>query len=175
MSYPLTIPQIILGGQASTYLSFNEVGENVLYGSRVVKSPDPTLIALFTDILKWRYDKYPSDETLRGTANYAIWLYGKYQIQAQGNAMGGGSVIIGSGGYVYRVVNDTIVTQSPTYYNAAFIGGKDFGTLTLNNQELSLIRNDFSINTTTGIITNNTGDFFPDDSISTGFNQKINA
>jgi len=175
MSYPLTIDQIILVGKSAMYLSLNEVSENVLWRSRVVKSPDPTQIAVFTSILQWQQEAFPNEAGTRQLANYNMWLYGKYQLQAQSSAMGGGSVIIGSGGYVYRVVNDSIVTQSSTYYNAAFIGAKDFGTLTLNNQELSLIRNDFSINTTTGIITNNTGDFFLDDSVSIGFNQKINA
>lgn len=93
MASQFTIQQIINIGEVSTYLSFNKVSTNTMYGNKVVKSPDPVNIALFTDILKWHYEGFPNDSTLRGTANYAIWLFGIFQLQAQDISGGGGSVI----------------------------------------------------------------------------------
>lgn len=87
----LTIPQVISVGRASIYLSLNYSAQGALWGARVVKYPDPVNVAMFTDILKWRYDTVPTDETLRGTANYAVWLYGIFQLQARA-LTGGGSI-----------------------------------------------------------------------------------
>lgn len=173
MSYTLTIPQIILIGRSATYQAIIKTGQNALYPS-VITPPDPVMVALITDFLNWEYNALPNTTTLQGTGNYAMWIYGQFQVLAQ-SSTSGGAVIIGSGGYVYRTVNDTIVTQSPTYSNSAFINAKDFGTLTVDNQEYQLVRGDFTVNITDGYITLNPsiGNFLPGDSVSVSFNQKV--
>ncbi len=91
MLQQLTIPQVIGVGRASIYMAQNHAAANVLWGQRIVQQPDPTEIALFTDILSWQYTQFPNDSSLRGTANYLIWLCGEFQIRARG-LTGGGTV-----------------------------------------------------------------------------------
>lgn len=92
MAVILTIPQCIQVGEITVPLCLTSTAENVLWGSRVIQTPDPVEIALFTDILLWQYEQFPNDSTLRGTANYLIWLCGIFAQRATGFS-GGGSVI----------------------------------------------------------------------------------
>jgi hypothetical protein len=87
-----TIPNVIVAGEISTYMSANETDKNVLFPT-VSVPPNPVEIAMFTDILYWHYSSFPNDTTLRGTSNYAIWLFGKYWLRSQAVTGGGGSVI----------------------------------------------------------------------------------
>ena len=68
----LTIPQIIAIGRASTYLSLNYSASNVLWGARIVQTPDPVNIALFTAILKWQYDQFPPISEVNATGSVLV-------------------------------------------------------------------------------------------------------
>lgn len=93
----LPISEIIELGRVSTYLSANYVAkQNGLFGGTVIRPTPPVLIAMVTDALEWGNGVgAQTDQSLRQTANYAYWLYGKFQLEAQNiiNGPGGGSVI----------------------------------------------------------------------------------
>lgn len=91
MSALLTIPVIINIGDVSIYLSANDNASGVLFGRRLSSPKSSLEIAMATDALRWGYEGNPAATTLRGTANYCLWLYGKYSLQAQ-------NIISGSGG-----------------------------------------------------------------------------
>ncbi len=87
-----TIAEVIVRGEISTYICANDVGKNVMF-PKVIIPPNPVEIAMFTDFLYWHYSSFPDDTSLRGTANYLIWLCGLYNLQAQAVTGGGGSVV----------------------------------------------------------------------------------
>ena len=87
-----SISQTIIIGKASTYLMSNDLSNGQFFGKRLPKPMTHILLQYVTDALSWQFQGNPSDPTLRGTANYAIWLYGIYGAQTIGN-QGGGSVI----------------------------------------------------------------------------------
>lgn len=94
----LSIPDIIEIGDVSIYLSGNYSSKGAIYRPTVVKPTPPIQIAMVTDALRWGYDNNSGAqiaESLRSTANYAYWLYGLFQLQAQYilNGAGGGSVV----------------------------------------------------------------------------------
>lgn len=94
----LTIAQTLQVGKASIYLSANHNAKGSLFGARM--SPiSPLTIAMITDALEWGNDGGQDADDLRGLANYAYWLYGKFGLEAQrivaeGNI--GGSVVAGT-------------------------------------------------------------------------------
>lgn len=93
MATVLSISDTIDVGRVSTYLSLNYVDKQRLFGGAVIKPTPPTLIGMATDGLEWGVGSQ-TDESLRNTAGYAYWLYGKFQLQAQYiiSGPGGGSV-----------------------------------------------------------------------------------
>lgn len=101
MSALLTIPEIITVGDVSIYFSGNDNASGVLFGKRLSSPKSPVEIAALTDALRWQYEDLltnndvSQDDTLRGTANYLVWMCGRYGLQAQGiiAGSGGGSVI----------------------------------------------------------------------------------
>lgn len=80
-------------GDISIPLMGNDVANGSVFGTRKANQNTTVLIAYVTDALRWQNESVPDDDTLRGTANYAIWLYGKYGLQAKSGTGGGGSVI----------------------------------------------------------------------------------
>lgn len=92
MSALPTIQQTIDIGNGSLPYALNNLYKGALYNKSISTQKSCTEIAMFTDILSWQYEALPSDSTLRGTANYLIWLCGMFGMQAQ-SASGGGSVI----------------------------------------------------------------------------------
>ena len=123
-----TIPQIIELGEIATYKAFNYVADSVLWGSRTVKTPDPVMVALITDALAWEYEISPANPNLRQVANFNLWVYGFFQVQAQA-ASGGGTVIpinpsLTMPNPIEFVVSDTspIVTGGNTLSLPNFIG-----------------------------------------------------
>lgn len=90
----LTIPETIQVGDLSTGLSGNYRSKKRLFGG-ILNTTTPVLIAMATDAIRWRYAADPTDTTLRGTANYAYWLFGKFGLEAQEliSLGGGGSVV----------------------------------------------------------------------------------
>ncbi len=101
MSALATISEAIQMGEISTYLSGNDNAAGVLWGKRLNAPASPVQIATCTDALKWQYEDLlaigavDQDPTLRGTANYLVWMCGKYGLQALNiiSGGGGGSVI----------------------------------------------------------------------------------
>lgn len=92
MSALPTIQETIDLGNASLPYSLSDFYKGALYNRSVATQKSCVEIAMFTDILEWQYNALPSDSTLRGTANYLIWLCGMFGMQAK-NSSGGGSVI----------------------------------------------------------------------------------
>jgi hypothetical protein len=90
----ITIPDMIEIGDVSTYLAANYEGEGSLFGERLAVT-SPQSIQLVTDALRWQYESFPDDSTIRGVANYLQWMCGKFGLTAQYviNGAGGGSVI----------------------------------------------------------------------------------
>lgn len=89
----LTISQTITVGDITTYLMANDYAKGALFGQRLTIETSATLVAYTTDALRWQYEGQPTDSTLRGTANYDLWLCGKFRLEAQSITGGGGTVI----------------------------------------------------------------------------------
>ncbi len=87
-----TIQETINIGKATIYLMSNDYSKGSLFGARLTKESSAVLIDYTTSALEWQYNSLPNTDTLRGTANYLLWLCGKYKLEAQGLS-GGGSVI----------------------------------------------------------------------------------
>ncbi|MEN6463267.1 MAG: hypothetical protein ABFC94_18095 [Syntrophomonas sp.] len=89
----------------------NDEANGALFGQRLVKKTSPTMIAIITDAIRWTYDTDPTNDTLRGTANYLIWLCGAYGLQARALSGGGTVTPINPGGLmpakIEFYVNDT--------------------------------------------------------------------
>lgn len=94
----LSIADTINVGKASIYLSVNAVAKGTLFGGKLTPN-SPITIAMVTSALSWGNDGGQDAEDLRGLANYAYWVYGKYGLQAQyiiGVSSGGGTVVPGT-------------------------------------------------------------------------------
>lgn len=94
------ISETIEIGQVSTALAGNNNDRGNLFGKRLSAPTSNVLIAIVTDALDWTYDSYPTADGLRETANYLLWLCGRYRSQAL-ELMGrgsGGTVVPGGGG-----------------------------------------------------------------------------
>jgi hypothetical protein len=93
----LSVSDIIELGKVTTYLAANYVDRGNLFGRTVIKPTPPTLITMSWYALEWGNDSgAETDASLRETANYCYWLYGKFQLEAQrivNGSGGGGSVI----------------------------------------------------------------------------------
>lgn len=87
-----TISEAITLGDATVYLMGNDVANGALYGARMSTPKTVILVAYVTDALRWQNENNPTDPTLRGVANYLIWICGIYGAQARAFS-GGGSVI----------------------------------------------------------------------------------
>lgn len=95
MATLLSIPVIIAIGNTSVYLCDNNNSKGALFGIRLSSPKSSIEIAMSNDALRWGYEGDPTDDTLRGTANYLLWMCGKYGQQAQYiiSGAGGGTVI----------------------------------------------------------------------------------
>lgn len=88
-----TIPQIIRNGKLSVPLSANYNAKQEMFSPALAAPNSPVLIAMVTDALNWMNEggNYTTAE-MSLVANYLVWLYGKFGLQA--------SLITGSGGSV---------------------------------------------------------------------------
>lgn len=93
MSALPTIPQTVNIGKATIFLMSNDYAKGSLFGKRLTNENSSVLIAYCTAALSWQYDALPSTETLRGTANYLLWLCGRFRLEAASYTGGGGSVL----------------------------------------------------------------------------------
>lgn len=93
MAVQPTILQTINIGKATTFLMQNDYAKGQLFGKRLTNENSSVLIAYTTSGLEWQYDAIPSDSTLRGTADYLLWLCGRFRLEAA-NFTGGGSSVI---------------------------------------------------------------------------------
>lgn len=71
----------------------NDYAKGALFGARLTKESSSVLIAYTTAALEWEYDAIPTDGTLRGTADYLLWLCGRFRLEAASYTGGGSSVI----------------------------------------------------------------------------------
>jgi hypothetical protein len=90
----LSILETIRVGRMSIPLSDNYRAEGSLFGVKLSFTA-PETIALVTDALNWQYEGNPTDNTLRGVANYLLWLCGTFGSEAQYviSGTGGGSIV----------------------------------------------------------------------------------
>lgn len=89
-----TIAQIITNGELSVPISANYNSKKGLFSGGAIAAPNsPVLIAMVTDALNWMNEggNYTTAEMVQ-VANYLVWLYGKFGLEA--------SLITGSGGSV---------------------------------------------------------------------------
>ncbi|HRP30441.1 MAG TPA: hypothetical protein PKV73_01050 [Agriterribacter sp.] len=96
MATVLPISEIIEIGNVSIYLSANYTAKRGLFGGSLIKPVPPVQIAWVTSALSWGYSGgAQTEQSLRETGNYAYWLYGLFQLQAQNiiSGPGGGSVV----------------------------------------------------------------------------------
>lgn len=125
-----TIAETINYGDLSVGLSLNANEKGKLFGGKL--SPNSTLtINMVTDALRWGNDGGQDAEDLRGLANYARWLYGKYGLEAKydiDNGTSGGNVIP-SGGTSLAYPIDWIVSASSSGTAPIATGGS---TVTLD-------------------------------------------
>lgn len=134
MSFP-SVAQAVIRGQVSIYLAANYNSRGTLFGG--TKAPvSATTIAMITDALDWgNSGGAQTNESLRATANYLIWLCNKWGQAAENitQGAGGGSVVPGGGSSIPDRI-DFIVSASsflPTGTTATnlltFVGyGLDF-------------------------------------------------
>lgn len=123
MATQFTIPETIEIGDVSGPLSALYTSKKALFGGSVIRPVPPIQIAIITDILRWGYDGgAQSTATLREIGNYAFWMYGKFQLQAQAIIIGpgGGTVIptpAGTGGVEaldFEVTASSIIPEGGT-------------------------------------------------------------
>ena len=135
MSAIPTIAEAISYGDVSVYLAANDNSDGALYGKRLAAPRSPITIAYVTDALRWQYDGSPADTTLRRTANYLIWLCGKYGAQANAiiNGTSGGGTVNppSSGGLVSPVPITGSDFANATDWNGAGVGFSIAPTYTL--------------------------------------------
>lgn len=171
----LTIADTIENGDICTFLAANSKAKTALFPNRLV-STNPVTIGIVTDALRWQYELYPSDSTLRGVANYLYWLTANFNLQAKYimTGSGGGTVIpSGGAGYIYTELTVTIASNSSTYGNAQLIGGKDLSFVILNNQLLTTANGDFTFNSVTGTLTFINVSLFTGDLLTIPYNKKL--
>lgn len=171
-----TITETIEMGDASVYLSSINNAKGKLFGRRLSSPYSPVQIATVTDALRFQYDGDPTDTTLRGVADYLIWMTGAYGLQARYiiSGSGGGAVIPAGGvGYIYTEISVTISADATTYQNNDMIGGKDLSFVILNNQLLSVANGDFTYSSVTGTLTFLTVQLFTGDKLVIPLNKKL--
>lgn len=126
-----SITDIIKNGDVSIYLSaIYNVETPYFSGGSLGKPKDPIMITMVTDALRWGYEGGAQTmETLRGIANYLIWLMGKFGLEASAINGNGGSVSpVPPGGLVPSRIDFEVsassymVTGQSIAVIAAFIG-----------------------------------------------------
>lgn len=90
----LTIDRIIELGDISVPLSSDYQANGALFGTRLTFNT-PSTIAIVTDALRWQWEGFQDEESVRGVANYLYWLCGKFAVEGQYiiTGTGGGSVV----------------------------------------------------------------------------------
>lgn len=127
-----TIPQAISRGDVSIYLCGNDNSIGSVFGGRKAAPGSTVSIAMVTDALRWGYndgDNSQTEASIRETANYLVWLSGRYGQQAQAilEGSGGGSVIPGGGGNLNGDLFPLVITgldfesDGVTYINPAIV------------------------------------------------------
>lgn len=144
MAVQPSIADTILIGDVSVYLSSINNARGTLFGKRLSSPYSPVQIATVTDALRWQYEGDSTDDTLRGVANYLIWMCGSYGLQAQYiiSGSGGGSVI--PAGVTRPLPLDFIVSST-----SVFATGSTGGTIPqFSGWNLDFDRNNIPQNTT---------------------------
>lgn len=96
MPFTLTPSQILQIGDVVIYLSADYTEKKKLFGQTRILPQPPVQIHFTTDALRWGIEGgAESPESLQEVANYAYWMYCRFQLEAQMilNSLGGGSVV----------------------------------------------------------------------------------
>lgn len=123
-----TIQGAINIGNATVFLMGNDYAAGSLWGQRLTKQTSAVLVNYVTSAIEWQLDSLPNDDTLRGAANYLIWLCGKYGLEALSLNTGGSVIpidpnITTPNRVDFRVTDSTIIpTGGSTYTFTQFIG-----------------------------------------------------
>lgn len=90
-----SISDIILIGEYSTSLAGNYNSKGALFGGALSSPKSPVLIQMVTNALDWgNAGGAQTSVSLRGVANYLVWLCGKFGLTAKNSiGIGGGTVI----------------------------------------------------------------------------------
>ncbi len=94
----LPIPIILQAAELGLSYAIKDISQKNAFQGGAISEDIALKIYLVYQGVKHRYDGYPSDPTLRNTANLLWRLLGKYGLQALNNLQGGGQVIINGGG-----------------------------------------------------------------------------
>lgn len=149
-----TIPQTVVIGKISTYLSVAYNSNGIIYKSNR-DTASPVTLAMITDALDWGYTGgAQSDMALVNTANYALWLYGMFGQEAQIiSGMSGGGTVIPAGNnslYPYTITGADFEADGITY-NDPRVAGINISLFADQFNSNFLYAPDFFIYTTTGI------------------------
>lgn len=123
----ITVPQAIVRGDISIYLSAIDNKKGSLFTPRIAAPLSNVTIAMVTDALRWGYDGgAQTDESLRHVANYLIWLTGAYGQEAEAilNGGGGGSVVPSgpSNIYPFFIYSTNFESDGVTYIDTRIEG-----------------------------------------------------
>lgn len=140
MSIATTI-QAIERGDISTYLSANYVSNGALFGAR--KAPiSPVTIAIVTDALRWGYEGgAQTDQSVRNTTNYLVWLTGFFGQQAQAIIDGGGDGGTVIPGTAAPIKSPIMITGSMFATSLGWEGANNDGMVILPSYSLQVFWN----------------------------------
>ncbi len=167
-----TPEQVIEIARISQYLAANDVANGKLFGARKIPI-SPRTIYMERKALEWLYDLDPTNENITLISNYVFSLLRGYGLQAANIAGTGGGTItpIDTDGYSYVKRNYPITSDSTTFYHVNLVEATDL-SIYLDNQPLLIQDVDYSFNSTTGIITGITFQFFTGSVLTATFNKK---
>lgn len=110
-----SIPDIITISKISIGLAGIDNARGSLFGKRLNSPYSIVEIAIASDTLSWQYTGDPTDDTLRGYANYVYWMCGKYALAAQYIMTGGGGGTVVPGGLTRPLPLDFIVSATSVF------------------------------------------------------------
>lgn len=139
MSNPtiLPVPTILNAGALGLSLSLKDISKKNVFSRGVINELIPPEIQMVYKGVKHRYDSYPSDTSLRATANLLWQLLGKYGLQALNALEGGGQVqIVTSGGLLLIPYSDQVQINSVDFPSGDTSFTLDFRSYGVKNSDV---------------------------------------
>ncbi len=132
----LSIQQILDCGALGLSFAIKDIEKRNAFNRGVINELIPEEIYLVYKSVKHRYDSYPSDPTLRATANLLWQLLGKYGLQALNSLEGGGQVQIVTGGGLLLIPFDVTFqinsVQFPSGQTSYTLNWRSYGVASNN-------------------------------------------